>query len=246
MSKEKKDYLVVKHNSLINAKSEEPYTLNQMKLICHLISHIKPEDTNFETKEVLLKDLNFDSIESGSNYTKLTSEFVQLLKKPFKVPGSMYWVNWVSAIGYSDGIIKYRFDPCLVPYLLELKDNFTFYQLKNILSLKRVYSIRLYELLLQNLVIGSRTIELEELRALLNIPKSYKNNDITTLVKDIQQELKEKTDISFTFKPIKRVREFASIEFKIKQVKQIKQKLIPANTSLRSSLKSMRVSDNDQ
>lgn len=107
-----------------------------------------------------------------------------------------------------------------------------------------MYSIRLYELLLQNLVIGSRTIELEELRALLNIPKSYKNNDITTLVKDIQQELKEKTDISFTFKPIKRVREFVSIEFKIKQVKQVKQKIIPV--SLRSSLKAMRVSDNDQ
>lgn len=236
MSKEKKDYLVVKHNSLINVKSEEPYTLNQTKLICHLISHIKPEDTNFGTKEVLLKDLNFDSIKSGSNYTKLTSEFVQLLKKPFKVPGSIYWVNWFSAIGYDNGVISYRFDPALVPYLLELKDNFTSYQLKNILSLKRVYSIRLYELLLQNLVIGSRTIELEELRALLNIPNGYTNKDIVRLVSDVQQELKEKTDISFTFKPVKRVREFVSIEFKINKAKAIKE-----TPTLRSSLRGLKI-----
>ena len=57
------NYKVVKHNDLVNEKPDEPYTLNQLKLICHLISHIKPTDTNFETKEVQIKDLNFDSIE---------------------------------------------------------------------------------------------------------------------------------------------------------------------------------------
>ncbi len=33
------NYKVVKHNDLVNEKPNEPYTLNQLKLICHLISY---------------------------------------------------------------------------------------------------------------------------------------------------------------------------------------------------------------
>ena len=44
------DYKVVKHNFLINAKSKYKYSLNELKLICHLIANILPTDTNLETK----------------------------------------------------------------------------------------------------------------------------------------------------------------------------------------------------
>ena len=69
----KEDYKVVKNNDLVNEKPKDPYTLNQLKLICHLISHIKPTDTNFETKEVLLSELGFDSIDSY-NYSRFKNE----------------------------------------------------------------------------------------------------------------------------------------------------------------------------
>lgn len=233
----KDTYLVVKHNSLINAKSEEAYSLNQLKLICHLISHIKPEDTNLETKQLSLMDLGFDSIES-KNHKKLTSEFLKLLKMPFKIPNSKYWVNWFSVFAYENGVIEYSFDERLKPYLLELKDNFTSYQLKNILSLKKIYSIKLYELLLQNLTIGKRTIEIIDLRALLNIPDGYTNKDIVRLVKDVQKELGEKTDINFLFKPIKKIREFVALEFDIKQTKAIKKEI-----SVIDSLKNLKIKE---
>ena len=48
---------------------------------------------------------------------------------PFKIPNSKYWVNWFSALAFENGVIEYRFDPALKPFLLNLKENFTSYYL---------------------------------------------------------------------------------------------------------------------
>ena len=40
------DYKVVKHNSLVNIKGKYQYSVNQLKLICHLIANIKPTVQN--------------------------------------------------------------------------------------------------------------------------------------------------------------------------------------------------------
>ena len=37
--KKEEDYKVVKHNSLVNAKGKYQYSVNQLKLICHLIAY---------------------------------------------------------------------------------------------------------------------------------------------------------------------------------------------------------------
>lgn len=44
--KKENNFLVVKHNSLINFKTKTSYTLNQFKMVCFLVSHIKPECKN--------------------------------------------------------------------------------------------------------------------------------------------------------------------------------------------------------
>ena len=49
------DYKVVKHNFLINAKSKYKYSLNELKLISHLIANILPSDTNYNTPRNLNK-----------------------------------------------------------------------------------------------------------------------------------------------------------------------------------------------
>ena len=210
----KEEYKVVKHNDLVNEKPDQPYTLNQLKLIFHLISHIKPTDTNFETKEVSLRELGFDSIENGCNYGIFKSEILELLKKPFELP-TKYWVNWFSTLSYKEGVIEYAFDERLKPYLLNLKDNFTSYQLKNILSLKSVYAIRMYELLKQYEVAKARTIEIKELRSLLNIPRGYRNNNITKLLENVKEELTLKTDLTFNFEVFKKQQKLNEVKFTI-------------------------------
>ena len=184
MEDKKEEYMVVKHNSLINARSDLIYTSNQLKLICHLIAHIKPTDTNFETKEVSLRELGFVGKDSY-NYTRFKEEFLQLLTMPFQLPGTKGWTNWFSYLEYTEGYIKYAFDERLKSFLLNLKDNFTSYQLKNVLLLQSAYNIKLYELLAQYKIIGHRKISLENLRYCLNIPISYQNKDIIRFIENI-------------------------------------------------------------
>lgn len=252
-AKEQKiDYTVVKHNSLINIKSKEPYTVNQIKLICHLISHIKPTDTNFETKEVPIISLGFSSIES-KNYD-VVKDFIRLLEMPFRLPGDWGFVNWFSYMKYKDGIIEYAFDERLKPYLLELKDNFTSYQLSNVLNLQGKYAIQLYELLAQYKVIGSRVIDIQELRELLHFPCTYENKTIIMLIKDAQEHIKNKTDINFTFKQIKKVRTIVSLDFAISQKKLPKnnkdlektnQLTIDSSSGLINNIRSLKIERSD-
>ena len=63
-------------------------------------------------------------------------------------------------------------------------------------------------------------IEIEELKTLLNIPDSYKNNDISRLIKSIKKELTSKSDLTFDFEVIKESRQFKSFEFTIKYNKK--------------------------
>ncbi len=102
------DYKVVKHNSLINAKSKYKYTLNELKLICHLIANILPTDTNLETKKVSIRDLNF-IISESNNYSKIGKELEDILNKPFKLSNG-YVINWFSCLKYENGSIEYSFD----------------------------------------------------------------------------------------------------------------------------------------
>ena len=214
------------------------------KMVCFLVSHIKPEDKDFQLKRISIKDLGLSAIDS-KNHKKLSEEFLELMSNPFRLPNNenqkkKTWVNWFSSFSYEEGIIEYKFDPLLKPFLLQLKDTFTTYQLKNILSLKSIYSIRMYELLNQYKVIGKRTIEIEELKTLLNIPDSYKNNDISRLIKSIKKELTSKSDLTFDFEVIKESRQFKSFEFTIKYNKK---ENLEANKSLnvKDKIKSLKI-----
>ena len=233
--KKENNFLVVKHNSLINFKTKTSYTLNQLKLVCYLISNIKPEDKGFQLKRICIKDLGLSSIDS-KNHKKLSGEFLDLMCNPFKLPDKKTWVSWFSSFSYEEGVIEYKFDPLLKPFLLQLKNNFATYQLKNILSLKSAYSIRMYELLNQYKVIGKRTIEIEELKLLLNIPDSYRNNDILKLLEKIKKELTSKTDLTFDFEAIKESRQFKSFEFTIQHNKKENKSL-----SVKDKLKTLKI-----
>ena len=209
-------------------------------MVCYLISNIKPEDKGFQLKRICIKDLGLSSIDS-KNHKKLSEEFLELMKNPFRLPDNerpkkKTWVNWFSSFSYEEGVIEYKFDPLLKPFLLQLKNNFATYQLKNILSLKSAYSIRMYELLNQYKVIGKRTIEIEELKLLLNIPDSYRNNDILKLLEKIKKELTSKTDLTFDFEAIKESRQFKSFEFTIQHNKKENKSL-----SVKDKLKSLKI-----
>lgn len=60
-----------------------------------------------------------------------------------------YWeANWFQSARYQsgEGFIVFKFAEDLMPYLLQLKKDFTSYQLENVLVLNSPYAIRIYEI----------------------------------------------------------------------------------------------------
>jgi plasmid replication initiation protein len=214
------DYKVVKHNFLINAKSEYKYTAIELKFISNLIANILPTDTNLETKKVSMRDLNF-IVANSNNYSKIGKELEELKIKSFKLPNG-HVVNWFSILEYKNGFIEYAFDIRLKEFLVNLNSNFTSYHLTNVLNLKSAYSIRIFELLFQLKDKGFRTMFLNDLRECLGIPNSYSNKDIRKLILNVQKDIQLHTTIQFEFKLVKKGRVFHKVEFIIKNNKKVK------------------------
>jgi plasmid replication initiation protein len=214
------DYKVVKHNSLVNIKGKYQYSVNQLKLICHLIANIKPNEEDFTKKQVSIKELNFID-ENTYNHNYFKEEFVRLLEMPFQIPEDEGWTNWFSYLKYKNGVIEYRFDPALKPFLLNLKENFTSYHLSNVMNLKSNYAILTFELLAQARNQGYRNITIKEYRELLKIPDSYLNADVLRLIKKVQKEIRDRTNLQFDFAFKKMGKAFHSINFVVKNNKKV-------------------------
>ncbi|MCT7484821.1 replication initiation protein [Aliarcobacter cryaerophilus] len=249
MSKVEKENLVVKHNALINATSKYKYETNELKLICTLISNIdNQKDKGFDIKYMNLRDLNF-SEKDITNVEYITNLCESIMSKPFKIGKGVF--NWFSGLVYDNGVIEYAFDKRLKPYLLELKDNFTRYNISNILKLRSSYSIQIFELLSQYKTIGTRSITIDEFRKLLKIPKTYKNNDLKRLIEGVQKDLKNNTTLSFEFSFKKLGKSFNSIDFAIKdnyeninkQKKANKTKRLEGAKTLAQRMNALKIED---
>ena len=147
-----------------------------------------------------------------------------------------YETQWIHTAEYdldyedTGGNIRVKFDDKLKPHLLELRSHFTKYHLTIAKNLKSKYSIRLYELLKQYEKIGKREIEYGDLRLMLGLDKTDNNKIIMEAYKKYndfkkrvllvaEKELKENTDIYFTYEEITVGRKIGKIKFNIKKNK---------------------------
>jgi hypothetical protein len=113
-----------------------------------------------------------------------------------------------------EGAVEARFNDAVVPYLLELRDNFTKAQLTELLKLKNPYSHRIYWLLREYSAFGQRVIGLADLKAMLKLGSGYDrwDNFKTRILDRAQQELKE-TDLPFTYESIRQGKAVSEIRF---------------------------------
>ena len=221
---------VVKQNyHLVNAK----YKLNtsEIKFIMTALAQIDTDDKEFKEYEIKVSELEA-KLQVKKNETYLKQFAKRILSKPLEVPTDTGWVvfNWFSKIQYIRGEAKFlvRIDKDLKPYLLELKKRFVKYNLKYILPLSSNYSIRIYQLLKEYEKLTRRTFTVDELRELLQVPKSYKYAQFKQKVlKVAEKELIENCDIFFEFEEIKKGRKVNEILFRIKQNKYFLDKQNP-------------------
>lgn len=121
------------------------------------------------------------------------------------------------------GLITFRIEEDIKPFILDLTSNFTQYYFENIARLKSNFSIRIYELLKQYEKIGNRKIDILSLRHFLNVSddkyKLYGDFKKKTIL-IAQKELKDKTDICFDFEENKIGNKVVEINFIIMRNKK--------------------------
>ncbi|EAR0142757.1 RepB family plasmid replication initiator protein [Salmonella enterica] len=134
------------------------------------------------------------------------------------------WVQYRAQYFKGEAKVEITFSDAIMPYLTQLKGQFTKVVVKNVSSLSSTYSIRIYELLQQFRSTGDRTISIEDFRAMLGLDGKYKTfkslNQL--LITPAIAELNEKSDLAVTVETVKKGRTVVALRFRFKEDKQIK------------------------
>ncbi|TYP74104.1 replication initiation protein [Paenibacillus methanolicus] len=217
-----KDYYWVNQSrEIINAQQD--LDLTERRLIFSLVSLVQPDDEEFKTYTVSIKELaNLIGVEGKSFYERVEKAIDSLQSKQLKLShdNTRQKITWVQSATYKDGEgrVTIKLSEDLAPFFRNLKRAYTKFRLKNVLKLKSEYNWRLYEVLKEREFRKERIIKVNELRHLLNIPDDkYKMlKHLRELIDRAQVELEEKTDIFFTYDIHKRVgRSVESFIFRI-------------------------------
>jgi len=212
------------------------YKLNplSLKFVTSLIAGLKRGDDINEVYQFKVKDFKeLIGLKRKDLYWAVKESLKELLEKPIYIPkgkdendNSFLMLNWVASAEYKEGegIVEFEISNKLRPYLLEAQKKFLKYRLENILSLRSSYSIKMYEILKDWFEMYSRygskaekIISLNEFREVLEIPRSYRFNDIKRFILErAKQELEEHTDIISEYEEIKTGRKVTHLKFIIR------------------------------
>lgn len=232
----KREYLVVKGNELIQQNRFE-LSLTEQKTVAFICSMIKPIDIKDSIQGVPFQlEYEFNirdycrvcgiSYDSGKNYAEVKATLKHLRDRSMWLAmpdGSESLVGWLAKVNTNkkSGIAKIKIDEDLVPYLFDLGQKFTQYQLYNILAMKSAFSVRIYELMKSYAFQKSKTFELDELKHLLMVDdvKSYDRfpDFRRKVLEKAQEEINELTDINISFEPVTKGRKVIKVKFRIEQ-----------------------------
>lgn len=227
-------YPVFKDNRLIQNVTRRKYQLTVMeqKVLCYILSKIKPSVNNagepqnmiqFEIRQFCrVCGLDYDN---GNNYRSVKTALDRLAENSFWLDygEGEFRFQWIATpdIQRGKGLIEVEIPKKVMPYLYELSEKFTSYQLYNILGLKSAYSIMLYEFFKSYAYRKRITVSIDDLRTYLGIEegkyREYKQFRRGVLERSLK-EIEEYTDVRVTFRPIRKGRYYSSIEFAISVV----------------------------
>lgn len=201
---EHKNLIVCKANKVIEAGYK--LTLMEHRLIQACVAQVNStkELTSTQKFELSAKDFaKLYEISEASAYSELKAISKQLFHRyvtienpdPEQPKIKQTITHWITSIDYipDDGKIVLFFAPKILPYLGQLKGNFTYYRLEHVRKMTCVYAIRLYELLMQWKSTGTREIEIALLKKQFQLDANYDRMDnfkkrvIEPAIKDINE-----------------------------------------------------------
>ena len=237
VDKKKKHWIVVESNDLIEAS----YNLSdvQQKAVVFFLSlpqKDNPENNIFRFSMADFIRATWSKSHNSREYVKklesLKKEDVYILKNwDNPKERSIISLSWISSIEFfvwenNKWMVEVELSQKLMPYLTQLKSDFTLYNLENAWRLKWTYAPRIYKFLKRYQKIWSRVMTLHELKEKLWIinPKTQQVQikSFNTfwlfnkkILQEAQKQINKNTDIYFDFEMIKESRSVVAIKFNI-------------------------------
>ena len=220
--------LIRKANELVEARYR--YDIWETRIFAQVVSMVRYEDADFQEYKIYVSDVikTFGIDGGGKAYKLLIQGAKGLVNKKLIIererdgkPTELETWLFTSAEYFKTekgegSYLVVTFHPALKPYLLELKNRYLVYDIRNILKLTSSYSIRIYELLKQYEKIGRRTFDVENLKLILGIlPGEYKlyGHFKDKVILKAQSDLAAETDIAFSFEEQKRGKKVTGLTF---------------------------------
>jgi plasmid replication initiation protein len=219
-----KEIEIRQHNALTNARYE--YTELQLDLLFFLLSKLR-KDKQDSVYELNIKDL---SLLTGKKYNaaylhKATSD---MGSRVFEVQTeTRYRQLWMfQRVDYllGQGVIEIKLTEDITPYLFDLKENFTSYELASALRLTSKYAKRIYQYCSQWKDQGeTKKYDIQDFKHMLGLlddkgkDKAVRMSDFRESVLDVAvKQINEHTELHISYKLEKRVRTYKNIVFTVK------------------------------
>ena len=237
---------IVQHNDLITsvAKMDKtPLKFFELAVACLDTKNIPDDKTVHVSKELLF---SFFDVKSENKHSRFKEAILKVHeqaifsmqemnerkgKYEYQVISPLEKTSWND---YED-VVSFKFTESILPYLIELKENFTQYLLSDIAQLNSKYSIILYKWLSMNFnqfeyyqhTNNRREIQLdeyqnpiitiEELRRLTNTENEYTHFPMfeKRILKAAEKEINQYTTLNISYEKIKVGRSINAIQFHI-------------------------------
>lgn len=221
MKKEEKVMdLVVKHISLTEGKYN--FNLNQMRFYIMLLTKIDSKnDKTFDYVEIYIRDFEkfFNKRLKSHQIKSLSDDTAISITINTDYGWKKHFLYDTLEYNEKEHKLKVKFAEGIKPYLLQLKERFLQYSIRNIILLTSSYSIRFFELLKQYQTIGKREFEINELYEILEVSKSLRNYPEfkRNILKKAIEEINKFTDIFVDYQEIRNGRKVIKLLFTIEK-----------------------------
>ena len=176
---------IIKYHNQMNDVKFSDFNAIELDLLMTICSKMREQGLKIIefSFEQLKKISNYDSTKSTKRFIKdLEKTYKKLIKLDFRIITENKIIGFVLFSKYEIDLnnksIKIGVNPEFYFVLNELTSNFTRFELKEFIDLKSKYSKECYRRLKQFRKTGMWTVEIEEFRRILDIPKCYRMTDI--------------------------------------------------------------------
>lgn len=213
------------HNAITTARYE--YSELQLDIFFYLLSILRKDKTD-GVYEIVVKDLSaLTGKEYKYGYLKQATEEMGSRMFEVSTPKSYEQLWMFQRVKYviGEGRIEVRLSDDIKPYLFDLKDNFTSFELYAALRLGSKYAKRLYTLCSQWNDKGETPVyKIPELKKMLSLLDDKGNEQYKQIgefkrfvLDEAKKQINEHTDLQIDYALYKRGRSFQSVSFTIKR-----------------------------